>query len=363
MSASAVASVSLSSSAAALPIPRKGFLRQWNVSKITFIAEGSYGVVYRAETAGGGVVAIKRSIVPQTSQALFDEATHLESLQRERITEGVPQLLDRFWYHHEMPKLDQGTAKQLAVLGFHKRIYVMVTPFAGERLEVIFTRKQDLSFFYDVTHVRHFAKQQLKIVGLLRQARMVHGDIKPANSAYIPDNCKLTLLDFGSLTRNDSLPPYPPTLWYRAPEYLFDFDKSQGDIWSVACIFYQLGSGGAPLFPTEREHNERELLGRICNEIGPPKITYATKSKRFYDFFTFRRGKGLELLYPSVCAPAIPLLDNTVTKWFKFSSNEARAFRDLILSMLKYTERPEPDELLKHPFFTQNYAASPPVKK
>jgi len=343
---------------------RPGFLRWWNVSTINYLSAGGHGSVYHAEDENRIPVVLKRNntINPDIDAgdlwAIVDERSNLSLLAQERIAAGVPELLDWFPFSTQIPKLDEQTLTKLKNLGFNEKSYVIVTPYAGCQLHSLFY------LGYDVTHVRYFAEQQLRTIGVLRKAHITHGDVKPQNYAFTRDNCTITLLDFASLTRNDAPPPHKPTLWYRAPEYFLDFDKSQGDIWSLACIFYEFGSGGRPLFPASSGYEEEQLLlGLICKEIGLPKVVYATKSKLFHRFFTFGSARGLEVKCLSRALPLIPELHRKLTKSVGFSSNEALAFTDLILSMLKYIERPEPEELLNHPFFTKNYAASPPVKK
>jgi len=365
-SASASSSSAPSSSTAVIPAPQKGFLRTWNVSDITFIAKGTYGKVYRIHAADGTPVVLKTNFISSegdsTKQDLINEANNLTYLASVHITEGVLRLLDVFPLVDEMPKLDQQTKEKLMKLGFGRENYIIVVPYVGVKLEIMFTLKNDLSYRYDVRHVRYFAQQQLRTIGELRNAHIVHGDIKPANIAFTPDTCAITLLDFGSLAKNGASAPHYPTIWYRAPEYLLGFDTSQGDIWSLACVFYELGSGGNGLFPTN-DKDEKGLLGRICKEVGLPEESYARKSRWFSYFFRYNNENKLVLNAPSQDKPCIPRLSNHIIKWLGFTQLEAQAFTDLILSMLKYEERPEPAELLKHPFFTQNYAASPPVKK
>ena len=45
------------------------------------------------------------------------------------------------------------------------------------------------------------------------------------------------------------------TLWYRAPEILFELDHYdlKADIWSIGCIFAELLNKGFPIFPGKNE--------------------------------------------------------------------------------------------------------------
>jgi len=278
--------------------------------------------VYLVHDKNGTPVVLKTNFLSSdkkglTNQYLLKEAYNIAYLARLHITEGVLRLLDCFWFAREKSNLDQQTEESLTKLAFGEDSYIIVVPYAGVKLEVMFTCN------YDVAHVRYFAKQQLKIIGQLRKAHMVHGDIKPANIVYNPDTNKITLLDFVSLTQNRDSPPHSPTMWYRAPEYLLGFDTSQGDIWSLACVFYELGSGGNGLFPVQ-EGCEKELLGLICKEIGLPKESYASKSKWFSYFFCYDRAKQLALKSPSLTKPCIPSLNDHMTKKLRFSSDEVK---------------------------------------
>jgi serine/threonine protein kinase len=100
----------------------------------------------------------------------------------------------------------------------------------------------------------------------------VHRDLKTANLLVSSDNL-LKIADFGLARSMDSgnFTPKTVTLWYRAPEILFQ-DKStnvSSDLWSVGCIFGELITG-SPLFKGNDSVTQMMEIYKLC---GVPNLS------------------------------------------------------------------------------------------
>lgn len=126
-------------------------------------------------------------------------------------------------------------------------------------------------------NVRVIGRQLLESLRFLKQASIIHCDLKPENVLFLEPRRKgrVKLIDFGcSCMSYRQLHKYIQSRWYRAPEVLlgipYDFKV---DMWSVGCILAELHMG-TPLFPgghkplTQRSPSHDMLL-RFVRILGP----------------------------------------------------------------------------------------------
>ena len=133
-------------------------------------------------------------------------------------------------------------------------------------------------------HQRFIMYQLLAGLAFLHASNVLHRDLKPAN-LLINDACEVRICDFGLARASFATTPgrdgrdptetvfwtdYVATRWYRAPELLLSAYTSYStaiDLWSAGCIFAEVVSGGAPLFPGVHNH---DMLSRQVSLLGAP---------------------------------------------------------------------------------------------
>jgi len=220
---------------------------------INRIAEGTYGVVYRArEKATDKIVALKR-------------------LKMEKEKEGFPITSLR-----EINTLLKGqhknivTVREIVVGSNMDKIYI-VMDYVEHDLKSLMETMNKKSQKFSLGEVKTLMLQLLSAVHHLHDNWILHRDLKTSN-LLLSHAGILKVGDFGLAREYGSpLKHYTPivvTLWYRAPELLLGTKiySTAVDVWSVGCIFGEL-LGMQPLFPGKSELDE---LNRIFKELGTP---------------------------------------------------------------------------------------------
>lgn len=125
------------------------------------------------------------------------------------------------------------------------------------------------SFAMTEDRVRSYMAQLLNGLAHMHERGWVHRDIKTANLLVTADNV-VKIADFGLAKRVEPgrATPRVCTLWYRAPELLFQDPHASfpQDVWSAGCIFGELLSGKV----TVCGENEGEQLTAIYKLCGAP---------------------------------------------------------------------------------------------
>jgi serine/threonine-protein kinase PRP4 len=115
----------------------------------------------------------------------------------------------------------------------------------------------------DIHTVRLYAKQFIDALGLLKQARIVHADIKPDNILVSQDETVVKLADFGSAFEvGTGVPtnPYLVSRYYRAPEIILGVACDHScDMWSIGCTLYEICSGSI-IFPGRNNNHMLKLM-------------------------------------------------------------------------------------------------------
>ena len=139
------------------------------------------------------------------------------------------------------------------------------------------------------------------------------------------------------------------TRQYRSPEVILGINYNEtSDIWSLACMLFELATGDFLFEPRKGETFSKndDHLAQIIEAVGKMPKNFALSGLDSYKYFDkkgkLRRIKNL--IY-------FPIKDILVKK-YNFKENEAQAFSDFLMPMLEYypDKRASARELLRHPW-------------
>ena len=314
------------------------------------VAEGTYGVVYRArDTATGQVVALKKiklggggSAHPTTGEVGFPltalrEVTTLLACDHPAIV-GVSEVVVG------------GGGK-----GGGEAVY-LVMEWADHDLAGLASAAPRR---FSIPEIKTIMLQLASGLAYLHARWLLHRDIKPANILYAGTGGRVMLADFGLARPYGSpLRPYTRpvvTLYYRAPELLLGAPTyaTPIDVWSLGCVMGELLLGrGAPLFEARAGRGgpaagELAQLAAITGVLGPIDegswpgcSTLPGLASMQYT----RPGVGLRSLFP---APGPGGTDA--------STRLSAAGMDLLAQMLRYApeDRISAAEITSHPWFAE----------
>ena len=150
--------------------------------------------------------------------------------------------------------------------------------------------------------VKRYGKELLHGLDYLKKRRIVHADLKPEN-IMVDLHGSLKIIDFGSSWKEKEIKKihtYIQSRYYRAPEIPLGLGVTCAiDIWSFACIIYELLTG-KPLF---RCKNERQLVVEIIGVIDMPPDYIIKKGTRCMNFFRFSSSKDKWILFENLYHP------------------------------------------------------------
>lgn len=132
--------------------------------------------------------------------------------------------------------------------------------------------------------IRVLTEQLLKAMMCLRQASVIHCDLKPENVLLSNmQHTRIKLIDFGSACfENHTVYSYIQSRFYRSPEVLLGLPYTTAiDMWSLGCICAELFLG-LPIFPG---HSEYDQLCRITEVCGKPPALMLDNGKMTKKFF------------------------------------------------------------------------------
>lgn len=216
---------------------------------LNHIAEGTYGIVYRAQD--------KRT----------EEIVALKRLKMEKEREGFPITSLR-----EINTLLKGqhpnivTVREIVVGCNMDKIFIVMDYVEHDFKTLMETMKSKNQSFLP-GEVKCLTQQLLRAVAHLHDNWILHRDLKTSN-LLLSHKGILKVGDFGLAREYGSpLKPYTSivvTLWYRAPELLLCCKEYSTpiDMWSVGCIFAEFLSMGA-LFPGQSETDQLNKIFKV----------------------------------------------------------------------------------------------------
>lgn len=306
-----------------IPDPGGTYLED-RFSIITAIGKGAYGSVFKAiDNRTGDLVALKKvhifdsSIGPPVS--FYREERALSTLKHKNIVAYKGTVMSR-----DNPSL-----------------YIVLQYCEYELGSLIHSFGK-----IPIEHAKSFMYQILCGLHEMHKCGYMHLDIKPAN-IFVTANGEVKIGDFG-LTRccSDSAETQVPTnvvtLAYRSPEILLQ-DRTYShpvDIWSLACVFYQMATGKV-LFGSCRSFGDDGLLNTIFEICGTPT------SDEWPELYTLPKYSMYLEKHGTKTSCLNTLLQRTLPREFA-------GLQDLLESMLVCNPggRISAEEAMMHPFFS-----------
>ena len=194
------------------------------------------------------------------------------------------------------------------------------------------------------SEIKTLLHQLTSAVSYLHSNYILHRDLKTSN-LLLSNRGVLKIADFG-MARYTSLPPPPNltqlvvTLWYRSPDLLLGATTygTDVDMWSLGCIFGELLSQ-EPLLQGKNEVDQLAKIFALCgiptagNWSGYKRLKNA-KSLRLPPTSSHNLSGILHARFPALTASGTGLLSS--------------------LLALNPAARPTADDVLKHPYFTED---------
>ena len=212
------------------------------------IGKGGSCKVYRALARDNSVVAIKKvKLAGMDKKAVESYANEIRLLKSLRGCSTIIQMYDS--------EVDLQ----------RKAIFVVMELGEADLNHILqkqtFSHSAEGGRYLNMNFIRLTWQQMLSAVHCIHEARIIHGDLKPANFLFVKGTLKL--IDFGiakAIENQDTTNIYREsqigTLNYMSPEAILDSgiggDKPTmkigraSDIWSLGCILYQMLYGKTP---------------------------------------------------------------------------------------------------------------------
>lgn len=222
-----------------------------NYQRLSFIDQGTYGLVFKAKCRETGeVVALKQVKLGQLTSKVGFPVTALRETN-----------ILLFLHHPNIVAV-----KEMVVGSSTDKIF-MVMEYCGHDLRACIQQSRQS---FSIAEIKQLLIQLCSALEYMHENWIIHRDLKTSNLLYT--NGKLSICDFGMARKySDPILPYTKeviTLWYRPPEILLGAPtySTPVDIWSAGCIMGELISG-KPLFPGE---GELDQISKIFTVLGAP---------------------------------------------------------------------------------------------
>jgi len=223
--------------------------------------------------------------------------------------------------------------------------------------------------------VRSYAKQLMIALKHLKKCQILHGDIKPDNILVNDTMNVVKICDFGSAGRlSDAceITPYLVSRFYRAPEIMLGLKYDEAaDLWSVGCCLFELYTGKI-LFNGADNNTMLKCIQDIKGRFNKRMIARAAFAYQHFDeegVFELKKKDSVtgeerrqKIRYDKPTKDLHQLLrtanggSNDKAKLSHHDSKKLRQLADFIHQclMLDPQQRAKCEDLLKHPFITED---------
>jgi len=230
------------------------------------LGHGTFGQVLKCtDSSGSSPIALKiiKNKPPYFHQALM-EVRILQMLNSEFDPEDENRLV-----------------RMLDFFVYRKHLCIVFELLSVNLYDVL---KQNSFRGVSMALVKVLTEQLLKAMRCLREARVIHCDLKPENVLLSNmQHTRIKLIDFGSACfENHTVYSYIQSRFYRSPEVLLGLPYTSAiDMWSLGCICAELFLG-LPIFPGQSEYDQ---VCRIVEVLGLPPanmLDIGTNTRRYF---------------------------------------------------------------------------------
>ncbi|CAE7461046.1 ppk15 [Symbiodinium pilosum] len=229
------------------------------------LGHGTFGQVLKIHhSTSNSHVALK---IIKNKPAYFHQA-----LVEVRILQMLNQEFD--------PDDDKRIVRMLDFFVYRKHLCIAFELLSVNLYEVL---KQNSFRGVSMALIRVLTDQLLKALRCLREASVIHCDLKPENVLLSNiHHTRIKLIDFGSACfESHTVYPYIQSRFYRSPEVLLGVPYTSAiDMWSLGCICAELFLG-LPVFPGHSEYNQVCRIVEVLR-MPPSSLLDAGRNTRRY---------------------------------------------------------------------------------
>lgn len=230
------------------------------------LGHGTFGQVLKCHPSSGSQpVALK---IIKNKPAYFHQA-----LVEVRILQMLNQDFD--------PEDEKRIVRMLDFFVYRKHLCIAFELLSVNLYDVL---RQNSFRGVSMTLIRVLTEQLLRAMRCLRDAFVIHCDLKPENVLLMDmQHTRIKLIDFGSACfEKHSVYSYIQSRFYRSPEVLLGLPYTSAiDMWSLGCICAELFLG-LPIFPGHSEYNQ---VCRIVEILGLPPAVMLDRGKSTRRYF------------------------------------------------------------------------------
>ena len=242
------------------------------------LGHGTFGQVLKCHhSASNGPVALK---IIKNKPAYFHQA-----LVEVRILQMLNQEFD--------PDDEKRIVRMLDFFVYRKHLCIAFELLSVNLYEVL---KQNSFRGVSMALIRVLTDQLLKALRCLREASVIHCDLKPENVLLSNiHHTRIKLIDFGSACfESHTVYPYIQSRFYRSPEVLLGVPYTSAiDMWSLGCICAELFLG-LPVFPGHSEYDQVCRMVEVLNMPPTSLLDAGRNTKRYFRKEELKLPEGAE---------------------------------------------------------------------